>query len=666
MNWNNTLRDRVFYILVTLYITIFTISFIHSETGVYWADLSGYSNLWKHFSQKLFSSPSDALLELLRTIRNDDYNEFPVLLLSPFFLFPMGERLSYILSLILIYLFPLSLLIGFTLKQFNVKNIKSVIFLSISFSAFWIPTLRGYPDISGLVFIILSIYILSNTDLSTKRNIKIAIILGIILWLPFAFRRWYIYTIISLYLSLPFLNYFIFNNKVKLSKILNIIVNFFISGIITLFFAFIFQKNMLIRIMNTSYSDIYSAYQTSVEASFYTVINYLGGWYQILFLFGLLLMLFSKDRKKIVLSLFCLFNFALSFSLFTKTQAPGMQHNLPFALFIFLICMLGISELILISSKVRRIIEPTIVFLLSLTSILLQSYVFFNIKTFENINKFSSVQALPIKFKNQDGYYKLKNRLEELLSSKDKVTVFSSSDVLNEGILAGFSPKLSSHISPMSHVDLRDLFNIQALMSKYVIVTAPGQFHLPKGQSVILAPNKSILDSLNIGNAYKLIDGPFKLDNNVSAYIYEKQRAFSSSELDEFFEGFYKEYPEWRDIYNDRRIKSYLLAKVELGNIWGDFSYLDNKIIAHPGEDTPTKIEWNNFDIESLHIEAFNTQCNINDPVKISLISDSKLEAEIFIEKGKAVDMAVHKNNLELIISKVNSSGCDGLYIIIN
>ena len=48
------------------------------------------------------------------------------------------------------------------------------------------------------------------------------------------------------------------------------------------------------------------------------------------------------------------------------------------------------------------------------------------------------------------------------------------------------------------------------------------------------------------------------------------------------------------------------------------------------------------------------------------MISDSKLEDEIFIEKGKAVDMAVHKNNLELIISKVNSSGCDGLYIIIN
>lgn len=214
-NLNSLFKEKIFYIFITLYIVLFTISFIHSETGVYWADLSGYQNLWLNFSQLLSSSPLDAISELFRTIRNDDYNELPITLSSPFFFLPIGYRLSYILSLVVLYILPLSILIGLLLNKFNIHNFKGIVFISLTFSTFWIPTLRGYPDISGLIFVVSAILISLNNDLTKKISIKHAILLGLLLWLPFGLRRWYIYTIISLYVSLPVLNYFLYNEKNK-------------------------------------------------------------------------------------------------------------------------------------------------------------------------------------------------------------------------------------------------------------------------------------------------------------------------------------------------------------------------------------------------------------------------------------------------------------------
>lgn len=491
--------------------------------------------------------------------------------------------------------------------------------------------------------------------------------LGALLWAPFLLRRWYAYTIISLYATLPILNVYYYQQKIEILKIKNILFNFFIAGFTSIVLTIIFQWPLLKNILSTNYAEIYSAYQFSFFVSIETLVSEVSFLFIVLLLVSSFIVIKGNCFKQKIFLIFFWSNLIISFILFTFTQSPGIQHNLPFSLWMLLIFCEGLFCLI---SQCKK---NSAAFLLSVTSVsfmlLCLFHSLFNIFN-TNSNFIFPFKVMPLKVGNFQEYEALSNDLLNLTSKGKKVTIYSSSGILNEEMLETISDsKLKNSINYASQVDLRDNFRIQTLMSDYVIIANPIQTHLRVAdQQVIYVPASSILNHLNIGNAYKKLEYEYKLNNDVSAWIYEKQRPFTHIELTDFFDELYNSYPEWKKLYSNGIINTYLSSTINLGDIWGAFNINDDdSIFTHPGENKPTVVKWEINNIKKLKISSINTSCNINDYVIVSLSTlDGKETKTVFIAKGKEeiIDVTNFQNKPSLLeIKKNKSSNCDALKI---
>jgi hypothetical protein len=438
------------------------------------------------------------------------------------------------------YLFPTVILFHLLCKRFSDNHSFGWLLLScilpLTFVAFWAPTLKGYPDISGLIPIIAALLYVSSSDFGDKVKIKKALVTGLLLWSPFLLRRWYAYTVVSLYISLPVLNYFLYNNaKHSFGRVAIIIKNFFVAGIFSVLLTLIFQGALIKRVIATDYATIYSAYQSSLSHSIENLYNDIGLYLFPFVIIGLLSIFRSKDRNDKILIIFSAFNLVFSFFLFTRTQSPGVQHCLPFALWALIIATLGLKTLLhLATSKTYQysmlIAVTGLCFFINYTSL-------FSAKQYTTIDKLLPIKSLPIHVDNFNNYVTLVKNIESLTQGNEKVTILSSSSVLNDDMINTISyRKLTGKIAYASQVDLRDGINIESLLSKYFVVADPIQTHLtPDGQRVITIPANEILSGDGIGAAFRRIGPAYKLSDGVTAYIYERTRSYTDKEIKNFF-----------------------------------------------------------------------------------------------------------------------------------
>lgn len=647
-------------------------SYVNMEDNVYFWDNAAYWKMWKYFSNKFAENPVQALIEVWYSIRHNDYNCSSILVILIFKLIPLSSRLCYILGVTIAYLVPTVLCFSYLIRKITETENKWLTTLSYiipaTYVAFWAPTLSGYPDICGLVFIILSIIFCLKNNFSKRIDIICAIKLGALLWIPFLLRRWYAYTIISLYVTLPILNAYFYQQKIEVLKLKNILFNFVIAGCTSVILTTIFQWSLLETILSTNYSEIYSAYQFSFSVSIEVLTHEVSLLFVVLVFVSSIFVIIGNNFKLKTCLVFFWSNLIISFTLFAFTQTPGIHHNLPFSLWMLLIFCEGLFYVILLCKN------NIVTFLLSSASIVFMLLcLFHSLFNILNINSnflLPTIKITPLKVGNFKEYEALSNDLLNLTKNGKKVTVYSSNGVLNEEMFETISDsKLNNSINYASQVDLRDNFRIQTLMSDYVVITNPIQTHLRvNDQQVIYVPASSILNHFNIGNAYKKLEHEYKLNNDVSAWIYEKQRPFTSQEATDFFAEFYNYYPQWKKLYSNAIINTYLSSEINLGDVWGAFSINnDGNIFTHPGENKPTFVKWEINDIKKLKISSISTSCNINDSVIVSLSTfDGKKAKTIFIAKGKEEIVDVtdfqHKPSY-LEIKKNQSSGCDSLII---
>jgi hypothetical protein len=108
-------------------------------------------------------------------------------------------------------------------------------------------------------------------------------------------------------------------------------------------------------------------------------------------------------------------------------------------------------------------------------------------------------------------------------------------------------------------------------------------------------------------------------------------------------------------------------ANVQKGDIWGAFDITSNgEIFAHPGEHTPTRVEWILKGIDQLRIKSVNTVCNQGDSVLVEIAGPDLPSMHVTIPKGgeKLIDVRPWEGKVStLTISKNQNSGCDGLNI---
>lgn len=671
MKLSNKKTNALLYIVSFLLISFISIYYVSKEQNIYFWDSNGYWRFWQQYSEGLLKSPSGAVLNLFHSIRNDDYNLLPIAITSLFYLVGGGERVVYIFSLASVYLFPVVLLFSLLLSQVT----KDISFswkilglgLPLTFVAFWSPTLRGYPDICGLAFIIYAVYFSNKHDFSSKLDVKKAVTFGIIMLAPFLLRRWYAYTVVSLYLSLPVLNYYFHkDDRHSLVKIKQIIAFFFVSGLTSVFISLIFQWGLLKRIASTDYSFIYSAYHSSVNVSFLNAAHDIGIYLIPVFVISFLTSTLKTKSKKDYLVIFSAFNLFFSFFIFTKTQSPGLQHCLPFALWMLIASSLFLHNLI---SKLKGgFSKITFSCLILLACALISKASLFD-RDNSSLDNYLPTKYLPMRLDNYDNYLRLSSDIQVMLHEGDRLTVLSSSSILNDNMLDTLSDnKLSKYISGASQVDLRDGLNLQSIMSKYFIVADPIQTHLsPSGQQVITIPADEILKNYGIGKALERVGSGYALDNGVTAYIYKKVRPLTSEEIIAFISRYYVSYPQWKGIYDTGFFVPFMTGNITLGDVWGRLDLEgDGKIYAHPGENNPTSILWSVNGVKSLEISSIKNTCQNADGVDVMITDSNGSSISTHVENNgsKNLEIGIFNNKLtSLSISKHGNPSCDSIMI---
>lgn len=666
------MKSFLIYFAISFALIVFCYGYVASEHPVYTWDSRYYWVVWNDYFELLNTSFSDWIKSIGASIYSSDYNALPIAFLMPFHYLPIGNRESYILGIYILYMLPFSFL---AMKFFShVSNIgkryRPVIFaIFAGFVTFLAPTLRGYPDIIAMIPLVLSCILIIKSDLKTIGVLNLcfrAVILGFLLWSAFGMRRWYAYTIVSLYLTLPFLSVLIHNKtqEINLRLISRHIIFYAISGLISIAAAYFFQYELIERIITTSYGEIYSAYKKSESRTLAVTMFYIGFYLLPLALAGISYAFVGKQRSLRIVTLFSLANLLITYAIFTRTQTPGVQHAIP----------LGFWFLILILSAVKILFErakPAISF--SLTSIFsalaLTVFTFTFTKPFGLIsfdNHYFPTKAYPLNLDNFDNYLKLISFIKKQSNGSGNVSIFASSGSLNYDLIFAISDKeFAKRIPFVSQVDLRDKLTLDAFSSRYAIVTTPPQVHLGKaGQQVIYLPNEMILNGIGIGTAYKIISDAFVLNKGIHAYVYEKKRPLTLKEYRSLIEDLAKSYPAWRSEYENSLSESYVTASVTKGDTWGQFTmYNEGKIFAHPGASTPTIVKMYVGKYPSLKFKSVNTNCGITDGVNVS-ITDGVISVKKHIGTGEGVSFDMGKFNdkeVTIVIDNNGSSACDAL-----
>jgi hypothetical protein len=551
------------YGLFLIIANILAYYYVKSEHLIYYWDQVNYWLKFKYICSHIFH-PIDILRTLFYSIREDDYNYLPAFLLMPFGVLFGTSRVAFILSIVNILV--LSATISFVILSNKLKAITghatSYIYyiamgIALLIPNYWQPVLAGLPDIGGVLLanILLIIYLSSyRQEIRWPQLLAIAILIPVLI----LFRRWYLYWGVAFFGA-----YLIeecvmaattrqYPRSIYWKNIYRILVVAVISGVSVLIIAPTFVH----RIIGTSYSDIYSYSRNSdnLGQSFMFLFDRFGLFYMTLFMLGAAFAV--KNDKTRRFSIFLITQWLIIFILFSRTQDFDIQHLYLLMPTMMILIVLFITYWLDGIRRFRPLIISGLIF-----AVLMNFLTAFSPKKGWYTKPFPWVYtqfSQPPIVRNDIGEIdRMLAALEHLVANPDqKVYVLASSGRFNCQILSlaylsiGRHVGIANHILWTNDVDKRDGFPNQFLTAKYVIITAPIQYHArPEDQRIVGIPAELIESQKGIGKAYKKLPYVFNLDNNVKAYIYEKTMPLRDVDINALSEQLRTYYPDKPNIY---------------------------------------------------------------------------------------------------------------------
>lgn len=461
-------------------IIVFTYFYVRNESPIYIFDYSGYFENFKYMGSLLSTSFKEFVKVMVSSIRSYDYNYSSVLLLMPFYFLVGSSRFSYILSLTIVYVFPSILLMTYCfLKIIGINKLSDknellyalfTILIVFMYTRIWSPTLRGLSDICGFVPIIISYILIRKRPLLEKQKAIYPIILGLVVYLPFLFRRWYIYYIIGFFLSSLFLDLFEFFKYSKNTKTFwTAFKNYFIFGITIILLMLFCQLPLIRNILGQNYSEAYAGYQTTFCGHLISFYNEFGLVIIILIMCGLILSLIRKKYYKE--SIFAIFNIIFFWILFGTVQNMGVHHYLGISFWVMLLVYIGIRNIYELFPKYKTIFLSMIVLLFAIN--FMTTFIFRDrsIPLISQNNKYYK-----FRYNNFDELERLISDAENLLKDKpgiedqnSKISVLAESSVISDNLLDLLgNVDIKDNIFYATHIDSRDGINFNSFFANYI------------------------------------------------------------------------------------------------------------------------------------------------------------------------------------------------------
>lgn len=534
---------------VSVLLSLFVYNYVQQEHPAYLWDWGLYYDLYQDYGATFLSDPSQWATDLRRSISKQDYNASSIALLTPVYLVGGASRVAYIMGITGFFVIPAALTaVALSIRandtQLRPISVITVATLCIMCPALWQSSLRGMPDIIGLIPLGIATIIIINSDYLEHNRVRNAVLIGLLVWLSFMLRRWYAYAGVALLLctfSAILIRSILkgFSIREITSKLTPLLIVAAVGGTMLLIFQFSLTK----RVITSSYSDLYQGYQAPFSESIWRILDRSGYLFFILVISGLVLSAFRRNYAM----LFCGITSVVTLFLFTRTQAPSVQHGMPV---IFFLLPAFTYPFLLILSRLchsfSRLVFSVVTIILC-GAIFAVSFIPSAYRALPLITKIAPQELYhPLKVDNFEEYLRLIAKLNELTKGGEKFSVIASSSVLSDSLLRALDNSLTPKIEWASHVDERDGFQLNILKVKYTVVATPTPLHLPiTSQRVISIPAEQIISSTGIGKNYKKLSGPFHLGGGHDAYIYKKDRELTKEAIDELALTFKQHHPSW-------------------------------------------------------------------------------------------------------------------------
>lgn len=538
------------YVPLAFLATLFAVAYVGSEDPAYFWDSGLYWSYFKILGSLVRSDLSEFASTIFVTIAVADYNVSGLLPILPVYLVAGNERAAYVAAICAFYVVPAAL-VAVHLAPEEDSSLGTrwlAIFSAILMPVFWNSALRGMIDPIGLIPLGIAAIAIWNTRFLARSSWKGALLIGLVLWLPFLFRRWYAYSLVvligmslvaAIFTELSSRRETAHSNLLQ-NGMLQVPLRWLIALFTIVLALVLFQWPLVNKILGTNYGYIYSAYQTSLQSQLATYYNNFGPIIGGFVILGLLADIGRRNWRN-------LFYFtvaagtALWFSLYFE---PAMQHFLPIALMIYPVFFTGVSLSWRFLTSPWRLLVPLLLLL-----------------NFANTYFPPSAGALqmvrsalggptypPLKLDNYSEYVRLTDDLLSL--EKDaRIAVIASSTKLSGSLLGAVNDNLLPRLMKVSDVDLRDHFNWEVLNADYVVLGQPTPLHLqPTGQRVISIPSEEIASGIGVGTSFTPTGQQYELSSALVARIYRRNGPIPATELTNFKEKFYRIYPQWRNV----------------------------------------------------------------------------------------------------------------------
>ena len=534
-------------LLLLLFLTTVAVTYIYvsSEQTFYWWDYAGYNNATVSIANSFRDSPQTAWREVIESLSKEK-NLLISLPLVPFILLFGDSRLSYILGVSLIYVLPFRLLLGAISVKLIPVYPRAVfwfaVWLSLLVPMSWIPTLRGYLDTGGCVFVGLAILVYLQ-DVKLKSWWRIPLI-GFLLAASVLFRRHFAYSAIALLAAVGFQAIIVFgveyrNIKHKAWR------NLFESGVkLSLIGATSLAVLMLVAgdftrsAVTVDYRNLYAAWSLPVSdiltryAGFYG----LGTWLLVAIGFsaGIATRILAPDAA-IFISLFGI----LSLVEWLLVLRYGYLH---YTIHVTPIVLLGLSAFgwiswLTLKGKLRYLMLGVAGFYLIVNAVLGL------ISVEVSVSKLFAANFGPLVRSDYAEVVKLVEFLRKIAPNEEPIYIAAASNSFNANILRQANRKLNPpegwwklNTIGRPQIDSRDTYPLpELLMSQYAVVAVPFQQVLLGDEQVLRSGEQDVVkvvydaftQNWEIARDFQQLPQHFQLENGVTVSIYRRIRQTS-------------------------------------------------------------------------------------------------------------------------------------------
>lgn len=543
---------------------------------IYYWDNGGYWTTSYDTMKGLFANPVDTIKSVYQSVLEYDYNYLlPLLISLPLkcfgYTFPKYVMLNYLLFLVPVWIVTVSIIwktfwrlhLKFKTKKGRYVWFAFIVFLVATFSPFYYAMLRGYIDVACMVPSLLAILLFMDYDALAfdRRQVLRDILISGLLLVAFLFRRYFAYfgvgygSVLCVYSVYKIIE--ARGCKEWKRKICNAILNLFLVGGFASSVLLLFFRRLVFRILENNYANQYEAYDASFKVKLKGVITQFGLLTVILAVIAVVLALILKKARKI--TLFCACSMIATMAAFFHVQSMGMHHIYTIAGEACILMILGIYQIIdLIHKEIyKAVANILIVVILGLGTL---NCFFPAIRpVVAYISVLYAQKYDPMQRNDIEQLHNLADFVNGLTDGTDKhVYVCASGSILNASIMDSLDKPYSNgalhNMFRTSDVDLRDGFNTEFLCADYIIVTDPVQLHLKEGtQEVVrfLCEEVQNPDS-PVGRHFRRMDQSYPLDNDVTAYVYEKISNFETSDYQYLADYYDNYYPGMGEMFSDR------------------------------------------------------------------------------------------------------------------